>query len=143
MINNALCDKELPVYGDGLHVRDWLYVYDHCKAVWQVLTEAQPGEIYNIGGNNEKTNHQVVHLILDRLGKSKSLIKHVTDRPGHDRRYAIDSGKIMSKLNWRPSVTFEEGINKTIDWYLKNKKSLKNVVSGQYQKYYESMYHNR
>jgi len=143
MINNALCDKELPIYGDGLYVRDWLYVYDHCTAVWQVLTEAQPGEIYNIGGNNEKTNLEVVYLILERLGKSKSLIKHVTDRPGHDRRYAIDSGKIMSRLNWRPSVTFEEGINKTIDWYLENKKWLENVVSGQYQKYYESMYGNR
>lgn len=143
MINNALSNKELPVYGDGLHVRDWLYVYDHCRAVWQVLTEGRPGETYNIGGNNEKTNLEVVHLILERLGKPESLIKHVTDRPGHDRRYAIDSGKIMNQLNWKPSVTFGEGINKTIDWYLENKKWLENVVSGQYQKYYDAMYSNR
>ncbi len=143
MINNALNDKELPIYGDGLYVRDWLYVYDHCTAVWKVLTEAKPGEIYNIGGNNEKTNMEVVGLILERLGKPKSLIKHVTDRPGHDRRYAIDSGKIMKELNWQPSVTFEVGIHKAIDWYLENQEWLNNIVSGEYQKYYESMYHNR
>jgi dTDP-glucose 4,6-dehydratase len=143
MINNALNDKDLPVYGDGLYVRDWLYVYDHCKAIWKVLTEARPGEVYNIGGCNEKTNLEVIKLILDRLGKPESLIKHVTDRPGHDRRYAIDAGRIISRLEWRPSVTFEEGINKTIDWYIENKQWLKNVVSGQYQKYYETMYSNR
>ncbi len=143
MINNALNDKELPVYGDGLYVRDWLYVYDHCTAIWKVLTEAPPGEIYNIGGCNEKTNLEVIDLILNRLGKPKSLIKHVTDRPGHDRRYAIDAGKIIKDLNWRPSVSFEEGINKTIDWYLQSQKWLANVVSGEYQKYYDSMYSNR
>jgi dTDP-glucose 4,6-dehydratase len=143
MINNALNDKELPVYGDGLHVRDWLYVYDHCTAVWKILTEAPPGEIYNIGGCTEKKNIEVVDLILSRLGKPKSLIKHVTDRPGHDRRYAIDADKIMSRLRWRPSVSFEEGINRTIDWYLQNKEWLENVVSGDYQKYYEKMYANR
>ena len=143
MINNALNDRELPVYGDGLHVRDWLYVYDHCTAVWKVLTEAAPGEIYNIGGCNEKTNLEVVYMILDRLGKPKSLIKHVADRPGHDRRYAIDASKIIKDLKWKPTVTFEEGINKTIDWYLQNQKWLSNVVSGDYQKYYELMYGNR
>ncbi len=143
MINNALNDKELPIYGDGLYVRDWLYVYDHCTAVWKVLAEAPPGEIYNIGGCNEKKNLDVVGLILDRLGKPKSLIKHVTDRPGHDRRYAIDATKIITGLDWKPSVTFEEGINKTIDWYLQNHKWLSNVVSGDYQKYYDSMYSNR
>ena len=143
MINNALNDKELPIYGDGLYVRDWLYVYDHCTAVWKVLAEAPPGEIYNIGGCNEKKNLDVVRLILDRLGKPKSLIKHVTDRPGHDRRYAIDATKIITELNWKPSVTFEEGINKTIDWYIQNHKWLSNVVSGDYQKYYDSMYSNR
>jgi dTDP-glucose 4,6-dehydratase len=143
MINNALHDKELPVYGDGLYVRDWLYVYDNCTAIWKVLTEAPPGEIYNIGGCNEKANLEVVKLILDRLDKPNSLIKHVTDRPGHDRRYAIDAGKITSQLNWQPSVSFEEGINKTIDWYLQNQNWLANVVSGDYQKYYESMYGNR
>jgi dTDP-glucose 4,6-dehydratase len=143
MINNALNDKHLPVYGDGLYVRDWLYVYDHCTAVWKVLTEAPPGQTYNIGGCNEKTNLEVVGLILEHLGKPESLIKHVKDRPGHDRRYAIDSTEIIRKLNWQPSVTFEEGINKTIDWYLKNKAWLNNVVSGDYQKYYDSMYSNR
>lgn len=143
MLNNALNNKDLPVYGDGLYVRDWLYVYDHCTAVWKVLTEAPPGEIYNIGGCNEKTNLEVIKLILNRLDKPDSLIRHVTDRPGHDRRYAIDATKITTQLNWRPSVSFEEGINKTIDWYLQNKKWLSNVVSGDYQKYYESMYGNR
>jgi dTDP-glucose 4,6-dehydratase len=143
MINNALNDKELPVYGDGLYVRDWLYVYDHCTAVWQVLTKSPPGEIYNIGGCNEKTNMEVIGLILDRLGKPKSLIRHVTDRPGHDRRYAIDASRIITELGWQPSVDFEEGINKTIDWYLQNKDWLANIVSGDYQKYYDSMYSNR
>ena len=143
MINNALNDKELPVYGDGLYVRDWLYVFDHCTAIWKVLTDAPPGEIYNIGGCNEKANLEVVNLILKRLGKPKSLIKHVTDRPGHDRRYAIDASKIMTELDWRPSVSFEEGINKTIDWYLQNQDWLGNVVRGDYQKYYESMYGDR
>jgi len=143
MINNARNDRELPVYGDGLYIRDWLYVYDHCTAVWKILTEAPPGEVYNIGGCNEKANLEVINLILERLGKPKSLIKHVTDRPGHDRRYAIDAGKIIKQLGWQPSVTFEQGINKTIDWYLRNQDWLDRVVSGDYQKYYESMYGNR
>lgn len=143
MINNAVNDKELPVYGDGLYVRDWLYVYDHCTAIWQVIEKAQPGETYNVGGGNEKANMEVVSLILDRLDKPKSLIRHVKDRPGHDRRYAIDAGKIISELGWRPSVTFEEGINKTIDWYLDNADWLGHVVSGDYQKYYDSMYADR
>ncbi len=143
MINNALNDKPLPVYGDGLYVRDWLYVYDHCTAVWKILTEASPGETYNIGGCNEKTNLEVIGLILKHLDKPDSLIEHVTDRPGHDRRYAIDADKIISQLNWSPSVTFEEGITNTIQWYLNNKTWLGNVVSGDYQKYYDSMYKNR
>jgi dTDP-glucose 4,6-dehydratase len=143
MINNALNDKELPVYGDGLHVRDWLYVYDHCTAVWMVLTKGRAGETYNIGGCNEKKNIEVVELILERLKKPKSLIRHVTDRPGHDRRYAIDATRIKNDLGWRPTVSFEEGITKTIDWYLANQKWLKNVVSGDYKAYYESMYENR
>ncbi|MHC4394534.1 MAG: dTDP-glucose 4,6-dehydratase [Planctomycetota bacterium] len=143
MINNALNDKELPIYGDGLYVRDWLYVYDHCTAVWKVLTEAPAGETYNIGGCNEKTNLEVVAMILQRLGKPQSLIKHITDRPGHDRRYAIDATKIIERLNWHPTVILEEGINKTIDWYLQNTEWLNNVVSGQYQKYYDNMYKNR
>jgi dTDP-glucose 4,6-dehydratase len=143
MINNALNDKQLPVYGDGLNVRDWLYVYDHCTAILKVLENAPPGEIYNIGGCNGKTNLEVVGFILSRLNKPKSLIKFVTDRPGHDRRYAIDASKIINKLDWKPSVKFEEGINKTIDWYRLNQNWLRNVVSGDYQKYYESMYANR
>lgn len=143
MINNALQDQTLPVYGDGLYVRDWLYVYDHCTAVWKVLTEAKPGTIYNIGGNNEKTNLEVVGQILERLEKPTSLITHVKDRPGHDRRYAIDSSKIMNELNWKPSVTFEEGIIQTIDWYLEQQEWLAHVVSGEYQAYYESMYSDR
>lgn len=143
MINNALNNKELPVYGDGLYVRDWLYVYDHCTAIWQVLQKAPPGEVYNIGGCNEKANLEVIDVILKRLDKPKSLIRHVTDRPGHDRRYAIDAGKIIAELGWKPSVDFEEGMNKTIGWYLHNQDWLSNVVSGDYQKYYESMYGNR
>jgi dTDP-glucose 4,6-dehydratase len=143
MINNALKDKPLPVYGDGLYVRDWLYVYDHCTAIWKVLTAAPVGTVYNIGGNNEKTNLEVVRLILNRLGKPESLIRHVKDRPGHDRRYAIDSSKIMKELAWKPTVTFEEGIHRTIDWYLANGDWLAHVVSGQYQQYYDSMYKDR
>jgi dTDP-glucose 4,6-dehydratase len=143
MINNALNDKELPMYGDGLYIRDWLYVYDHCTAIWKVLTDGKPGAVYNIGGNNEKTNLEVVGLILKRLGKPASLIRHVKDRPGHDRRYAIDSSRIMTELNWNPSVSFEEGILKTIDWYLASTDWLGHVVSGQYQRYYDAMYSNR
>ncbi|MHC4074946.1 MAG: dTDP-glucose 4,6-dehydratase [Planctomycetota bacterium] len=143
MINNAINDKQLPLYGDGLNVRDWLYVYDHCQALWKILTKAPAGEIYNIGGCNEKTNLEVVEILLGRLGKPKSLIKYVKDRPGHDRRYAIDATKIINQLGWQPSVSFEEGIAKTIDWYLHNSDWLANVVSGDYQKYYESMYKDR
>lgn len=143
MIHNALKDKPLPVYGDGMHIRDWLYVYDHCTAVWKVLTEAQPGRVYNIGGNNEKHNLDVVHLILKALGKPESLITFVKDRPGHDRRYAIDSSRIMAELNWRPSVSFEEGLSRTIRWYLEHSEWLNHVVSGQYQDYYKRMYSNR
>ncbi len=143
MINNALHDKELPVYGDGLYVRDWLYVYDHCTAIWRVLEQAPPGETYNIGGCNEKANIEVIKLILERLGKPETLIRHVKDRPGHDRRYAIDASKAIRELGWKPSVTFEEGIARTIDWYLDNAPWLAHVVSGDYQGYYETMYGGR
>jgi dTDP-glucose 4,6-dehydratase len=140
MIHNAQNDKSLPVYGDGLNVRDWLYVYDHCSAIWKVLTEAKPGEIYNIGGCNEKANIEVVKVLLSHLGKPESLITYVKDRPGHDLRYAIDAGKIMNDLAWSPSVTFEQGMKSTIDWYLSNQKWLDNVVSGDYERYYDAMY---
>jgi len=135
MIHNALQDKPLPVYGDGMNVRDWLFVHDHCTAVWAVLTEGKSGEIYNIGGCNEKPNIEVVKIILSHLNKPESLISFVADRLGHDRRYAIDASRIMSKLGWKPSVTFEQGIGKTIDWYLQNDSWLKHVVSGDYQMY--------
>jgi dTDP-glucose 4,6-dehydratase len=143
MINNALNDKALPVYGDGLHIRDWIYVEDHCRAVWKILTQGRPDEIYNIGSSCEKPNIEVVKTILKLLKKQESLITYVKDRPGHDRRYAIDAKKIMTELDWQPSVTFEQGIQKAIDWYLENKKWLDSVVSGDYKKYYESMYKNR
>ncbi|UCD51943.1 MAG: dTDP-glucose 4,6-dehydratase [Phycisphaerales bacterium] len=143
MINNALNDKPLPVYGDGMYVRDWLYVYDHCTAIWQVLEKAPSGEIYNIGGCNEKPNLEVIRLILSHLNKPDTLIQYVKDRPGHDRRYAIDASKIINELGWKPSVTFEQGIVKTIDWYLDNGPWLAHVVSGDYQKYYDTMYSGR
>ena len=143
MIHNALNDKPLPVYGDGLNVRDWLFVYDHCTAIWAVLNQGQTGQIYNIGGCNEKPNIEVVKIILNHLNKPESLISYVTDRLGHDRRYAIDATKIMTELGWKPSVDFEEGIKKTIGWYIQNKKWLSNVVSGDYQSYYEEMYKQR
>lgn len=143
MINNALNDKELPVYGDGLYVRDWLYVYDHCTAIWRVLEQAPSGEIYNIGGCNEKANLEVIDIILKRLDKPRTLLKYVKDRPGHDRRYAIDASKIINELGWKPSVTFEEGIARTMDWYLHHSTWLANVVSGDYQTYYDDMYSGR
>jgi dTDP-glucose 4,6-dehydratase len=143
MINNALAEEPLPVYGDGGNVRDWIHVEDHCRAIWKVLTDGKDGEIYNIGSSNEKTNLEVVKTILKFVGKPESLITFVKDRPGHDRRYAIDSAKINSQLGWQAQIKFEPGIKNTIDWYLKNKKWLADVTSGQYQKYYQQMYANR
>lgn len=140
MINNALNDKPLPVYGDGMNVRDWLYVRDHCAALRVVLSGGKPGEIYNIGGNNEKANIEIVKLILSSVGKPESLIRYVTDRPGHDRRYAIDATKIRNELGWEPSVTFEQGLSQTIQWYLDHKEWMNQVLSGDYQSYYEDMY---
>ena len=141
--SNALEDKKLPVYGDGKNIRDWLHVHDHCTAIDLVLHEGRLGEVYNIGGNNEKENIYIVKLILETLGKDESLIEFVTDRLGHDRRYAIDSSKIQDELGWTPDYTFEVGIKETIQWYLDNQDWTDQVKSGQYQEYYEKMYANR
>ena len=143
MISNALEDKKLPVYGDGKNIRDWLHVHDHCTAIDMVLHDGKPGEVYNIGGNNEKENINIVKLILETLNKDESLIEFVTDRLGHDRRYAIDSTKIKEELGWMPEYSFETGISETIQWYLDNQDWISNVKSGQYQQYYEKMYSNR
>lgn len=140
MIHNALDDKPLPVYGDGLQVRDWLHVEDHCTAIAAVLDRGIPGEIYNIGGKNEKTNLEIIHLILEELHKPASLIRYVQDRPGHDRRYAINSGKIHSELGWKPSYTFETGMRETIHWYLDHPDWVRHITSGAYREYYVSMY---
>lgn len=140
MINNCLNDKKLPVYGDGLQVRDWLHVSDHCEAIDTVLHHGKDGEIYNIGGNNEKPNIDIVKLIIKELGKSENLISFVEDRLGHDKRYAIDNTKITSELGWKPSYTFEEGILETIQWYVNNLEWVDNIVSGTYTDYYEKMY---
>lgn len=146
IINNCLNKKELPIYGDGLNIRDWLYVEDHCKAIDMVLSNGKIGQVYNIGGHNERTNIHIVKTIIyyihDNVDSSvdENLIKHVQDRKGHDRRYGIDSTKIKEELGWHPETKFEEGIIKTIKWYLDNKDWMKNVTSGNYQKYYAKMY---
>ena len=140
MINNCENDKPLPVYGDGMQIRDWLHVKDHCIAIDTVLHKGAIGEVYNIGGDNEKANRDIVKLIISTKGKSENLIKYVKDRPGHDRRYAIDNTKITTQLGWSPSYTFEQGIAETIQWYLNNKNWLEKITSGDYMKYYEKMY---
>jgi len=146
MINNALEKKSLPVYGDGMNIRDWLYVEDHCQAIDMVLRYGTPGEVYNIGGHNERPNIQIVRTILAYLHEhvdqsiDEGLIKFVEDRKGHDRRYGIDPAKIRRELGWQPETTFEDGIIKTIRWYLDNKKWLNSVTSGEYQQYYRRMY---
>lgn len=143
MIINALHDKKLPVYGTGENVRDWLYVEDHCSAIDLIIRKGRVGEVYNIGGHNEKTNLEVVKTILKELGKGEDLITFVKDRPGHDRRYAIDPAKIHKELGWLPQTSFAEGIKKTIKWYLDNKEWWQNIINGEYQYYYEKMYGNR
>ena len=140
---NAMEDKELPIYGDGKNVRDWLHVKDHCRAIDIVLREGEVGEVYNIGGNNEKTNLEITEAILNTLDKPKDLIKFVKDRLGHDRRYAIDSSKMKEKLNWEPEYTFEEGIAETIQWYIDNEDWWRNIKSGDYKDYYQKMYTDR
>jgi dTDP-glucose 4,6-dehydratase len=140
MISNALDNKKLPIYGDGKNIRDWLHVYDHCTAIDLVLHNGEIGEVYNIGGNNEKQNIEIVKLILKELGKDESLIEFVKDRLGHDRRYSIDSSKIQDELGWAPKYTFETGIKETIGWYLDNGSWMDKIKSGEYQKYYEKMY---
>lgn len=143
MISNALNDKPLPVYGKGINVRDWLYVEDHCKAIDLIIHKGKPGEVYNIGGHNEMRNIDIVKLICKELDKPESLITYVSDRKGHDMRYAIDPAKIHSELGWLPETKFEDGIRKTIRWYLDNKKWLDSIISGEYQDYYKKMYNNR
>ena len=154
VINNALKHKSLPLYGDGLNIRDWLYVKDHCSALIRVLNNGRIGETYNIGGNNEKTNREIIYIICDMLdeirpinSKSslssyKNLIKYVKDRPGHDRRYAINSDKLMNELNWKPNETFLTGIKKTIDWYLSNQKWINNIEEGSYKEWISKQYCN-
>lgn len=143
MIANALNDKPLPVYGEGINVRDWLYVEDHCKAIDLIIHEGKVGEVYNIGGHNEMKNIDIVKIICKELGKSESLITYVKDRAGHDMRYAIDPTKIHSELGWLPETKFEDGIKKTIKWYLENKDWWETIISGEYQDYYEKMYGDR
>ena len=140
MIHNAQHDKPLPVYGDGMQIRDWLHVSDHCSAIATVLEKGKVGEIYNIGGNNEKANIEIVKLILRQLGKPETLITYVKDRPGHDRRYAIDNTKITTQLGWSPAYTFEVGMSETIHWYLDHMEWVEHVTSGDYHLYYERMY---
>ena len=143
MIANALADKPLPVYGEGLNVRDWLYVEDHCKAIDLIIRKGRVGEVYNIGGHNEMRNIDIVRLICEALGKPESLITHVTDRKGHDQRYAIDPAKIHNELGWLPETMFKDGIKKTIQWYLDHQDWWKTIISGEYQNYYQKMYGNR
>ncbi len=149
IMNNTLNHKDLPIYGDGLQVRDWLYVDDHCKAIDMVIRDGVDGEVYNVGGHNERTNIFIVKTIIEYIKENvdatvgEHMIKHVTDRKGHDRRYGIDPQKIKDALGWYPETTFEVGIKKTLKWYLDNKEWVENVTSGEYQKYYDKMYSNK
>ena len=143
MISRALADESLPVYGDGMNVRDWLHVYDHCTAIDLILRKGRVGEVYNIGGHNEKTNLEVVKTILSSLNKPESLIHFVKDRPGHDLRYAMDPTKIETELGWKPKYTFETGIPQTIDWYLTHRDWWEHILQGDYQNYYKTMYKDR
>lgn len=143
MISRALSDQQLPVYGDGLNIRDWLYVEDHCSAIDLVIHQGKLGEVYNIGGNNERTNVHIVKTVLEELGKPEALISYVQDRPGHDRRYGIDPTKTMNELGWKPKHSFETGIKETIRWYLDNEEWWTRIQSGEYQQYYAKQYGSR
>jgi dTDP-glucose 4,6-dehydratase len=143
MIINAIHDRPLPVYGDGKNVRDWIHVKDHCEAIDLIIHEGKEGEIYNIGGENERSNIEVVKMILKELSKPESLIKFVKDRPGHDRRYALDITKMKEEFGWSPKISFEEGLRSTIKWYLENRNWWEEIINGEYMKYYEKMYGER
>jgi dTDP-glucose 4,6-dehydratase len=142
-VTNALENKPVPVYGDGLNIRDWIFVADHCRALDAVIQKGQPGEIYNIGGGNEKTNLELIRKLLGLLDKPQSLIQFVTDRPAHDRRYAVDCARIATELGWKPAYSFEKALSATVDWYLKNESWWRSIKSGEYSKYYERMYSHR
>jgi dTDP-glucose 4,6-dehydratase len=143
LVTNALAGMALPIYGDGLYTRDWIHVHDHCSALDRVLHQGRPGEVYNIGARQEKTNLEIVRLVLQVLEKDESLLSFVADRPGHDRRYAIDSAKLEGELGWQPEISFASGMRGTIDWYLKNPAWVDHVRSGAYRNYYDRMYKNR
>jgi dTDP-glucose 4,6-dehydratase len=142
-ITNALEDKPVPVYGDGLNIRDWIFVADHCRALDAVIQKGQPGEIYNVGGGNEKTNLELIRKLLELLDKPQSLIQFVSDRPAHDRRYAVDCARIATGLGWKPAYSFERALSATVEWYLKNESWWRSIKSGEYVKYYERMYSHR
>ncbi|MGA9047939.1 MAG: dTDP-glucose 4,6-dehydratase [Dehalococcoidia bacterium] len=142
-ISNVLEGNPIPVYGDGLNVRDWIYVEDHCRAVLAVVEKGKPGNVYNIAGGSEKTNLEIVQMLLKLLAKGKDMMRFVTDRPGHDRRYSLDDGKIRRELKWKPLCNFEEGMKKTVDWYRENEVWWKRIKTGEYLKYYQTMYLNR
>ena len=143
MIYKASNNEKLPVYGDGTNIRDWIHVMDHCKAIDMVLHKGKAGEVYNVGGNSERQNIEIVRLIVDKLGKSEDLIEFVKDRPGHDKRYAVDASKIKKELGWEPGYSFEEGIEETIKWYLENTEWVDNCISGEYLEYYQKNYRKR
>ncbi len=143
IISRALAGEELPIYGKGENVRDWLHVLDHCDAIDRIIHHGRAGEVYNVGGHNERTNLEVVKTILKALGRPESLIRFVADRPGHDRRYAIDPSKIEAELGWKPGYTFDDGIRQTIDWYLNNREWWEHIISGEYANYFDKMYGNR
>ncbi|GAF67891.1 unnamed protein product, partial [marine sediment metagenome] len=142
-VTNALEDKPVPVYGDGLNIRDWIFVHDHCRALDAVIQKGKPGEIYNIGSGNEKTNLELIRKLLELLDKPQSLIQFVTDRPAHDRRYALDCTRIATELGWKPACSFEKALSATVDWYLKNESWWRSIKSGEYSRYYEKMYLKR